>query len=495
MFSRRITDTPFYNAFANEYFSNITGDDYRGDLSFTSTLRALLGSRMPKEDRVYLRHTTSNYTASQLADMAKKKAVKTIYDDDGIEEGTFTVHGFVSDDDESNLEWIKFIKAQFPKVYKDYIFLDKYEQFFSQTMPAICFIKPETKNVVVFLCDLDIRTWHYLQLSVSVCLPWYFSDENKMQPDTLDHQLARSLKEKDHNLYIELLTKMAEQYDFRQIKIRQLLQGFEQKYEKEACDRTESEIEDCLYRINRISDELRDCLTRKEELEIRLLGLQNKINSGEDDDSEIMDFFMCNRGLELENVTDRHMRFVVKDYLDIYDDENAEVTINNERSILYRIDGNDMGDRIPHDDMKMLMEAIFIDQTLRIKFCARYDFDLSGRVSAISGGDTGYDDTYGEYMPNPHIYFHSCLGTYQKLINDCLVSRDYIGAISQCIASTKSLNFSDPTVLAEFVRCIYGIETRHGGANNKCIELPDGSVVKPKKAIEWLKAQQEDANE
>ena len=490
MFSRRITDTPFCNEFANEYFSNITGDSYGGDSSFTSTLRALLGSRMPKEDRVYLRHTTSNYTASQLADMAKKKAIKAIYDDDRIEEGTFTVHGFVSDD-ESNLEWIKFVKAQFPKVYKDYIFLDKYEQFFSQTMPAICFIRPETKNVVVFLCDLDIRTWHYLQLSVSVCLPWYFSDENKMQPDTLDHQLARSLKEKNHNLYIELLTKMAEQYDFRQIKIRRLLQGFEQRYEKEACDRTASEIEDCIYRIDRINDDLRNCLTKKEELEIRLLGLQNKINSGEDDDSEIMDFFMCNKGLELESVTDRHMRFVVKDYLDIYDEENAEVTINNENSLIYRINGRDISDIIPHDDMKMLMEAIFIDQTLRIKFCARYDFDLGGRVSAISGGDTGYDDTYGEYMPNPHIYFHSCLGSYQKLINECLVSRDYIGAISQCIASAKSLNFSDPTVLQEFVRCIYGIETTYGGANNKCIELPDGNVVKPKKAIEWLKAQQE----
>lgn len=494
MFSRRITNTPFYNEFANEYFSNITGDDYGGDLSFTSTLRALLGSRMPKEDRVYLRHTISNYTASQLADMAKKKAVKTIYDDSRIEEGTFTVHGFVSDD-ESNLEWIKFIKAQFQKVYKDYILLDKYEQFFSQTMPAICFIRPETKNVVVFLCDLDIRTWHYLQLSVSVCLPWYFSDENKMQPDSLDHQLAKSLKEKDPSLYIELLTKMAEKYDFRQIKIRRLLQGFEQKYEKEACDRTESEIETCVHHINRISDDLRDCLKKKEELEIRLLGLQNKINSGEDDDSEIMDFFMCNRNLELESVTDRNMRFVVKDYLDIYDEENAEVTINNERSLLYRINGDDMGDRIPHDDMKMLMEAIFIDQTLRIKFCARYNFDLGGRVSAISGDGAGYDDTYGEYMPNPHIYFYSCLGSYQKLINECLISRDYIGAISQCIASAKSLNFSDPTVLASFVKCIYGTETRHGGANNKCIELPDGSVVKPKKAIEWLKSQQEGANE
>ena len=94
-------------------------------------------------------------------------------------------------------------------------------------------------------------------------------------------------------------------------------------------------------------------------------------------------------------------------------------------------------------------------------------------------------------MPNTHINSYSCMGNYQTTINNLLKRRNYIGALEQCIASCKSLNFGDSTVMREFMGTMYG----DNSANNRCIELPDGSVVRPVEAIKWLKQQQVDNNE
>ena len=59
-------------------------------------------------------------------------------------------------------------------------------------------------------------------------------------------------------------------------------------------------------------------------------------------------------------------------------------------------------------------------------------------------------------------------------------------AIEQCVASCSSLNFNDGTVLSKFCEVMSG--EAHG--NNRCILMPDGTVVTPVEAIKWLKAQE-----
>ena len=87
-------------------------------------------------------------------------------------------------------------------------------------------------------------------------------------------------------------------------------------------------------------------------------------------------------------------------------------------------------------------------------------------------------------MPNPHINRYSCLGNYVRTINELLKDRNYIGAIEQCSASAKSLNFGDSTVMHEFMRFMYS------SGNRTFIELSDGTTVSPINAIKWLKEQE-----
>lgn len=61
------------------------------------------------------------------------------------------------------------------------------------------------------------------------------------------------------------------------------------------------------------------------------------------------------------------------------------------------------------------------------------------------------------------------------------------------MASAKSLNWADSTVMKEFFRILTGNSEYNN--NNCCFELPDGSVVDTIHAIEWLERQEQAANE
>ena len=319
-------------------------------------------------------------------------------------------------------------------------------------------------------------------------LPWYFDAQKGISEEEME--LIQSLKEKKSSeRYLNALNKIAEQYDFRSIKIKRMLDGFETRFERRECDRLTADIESKDRQIRQYNDAIADLLQTKNNLNIKLMGLQAKIASGSGE-SEVMDFFLRSRNLDVSSVSNTALYFVIKDYLEFFDEDMAENVINNKSSVVYHPNYHNPSGRIPFEDMKLLMTAIFIDQTLRIKVCAAYKLVLGEKVVGMESYDFGYG--YEEYMPNPHIQLHGCLGGYRPKINEFIVRSDYIGAVSQCVASCKSLNFGDPTVMAEFMEGLYGERT---SLNNKCIELPNGSTVTPKEAIVWLKKQEEESDE
>ena len=111
-------------------------------------------------------------------------------------------------------------------------------------------------------------------------------------------------------------------------------------------------------------------------------------------------------------------------------------------------------------------DAIFIDQVLKLRFCCAYRIRLGERVEGLR--NYNYNESYETYIPNPHIDRYSCLGNYERTMNERLADNDAIGAIEQCISSCKSLNFADSTVMEVFMERMCG---RNGYRHNKCIEL------------------------
>lgn len=487
MFKTPITSTPLTSDAANSYFENrIDGASWNRDISFLATLRALLDTRMQDGDSVRLYFHSSNYNASALTSNSKRGLMSVL--DPGFDEnsGMIYIHNFNSSSPEDNEAWMKYTVENFESYFEGWHRVEKVTTFFRKTFQVACFINPDAKNVAIYVSGMTMREMHYLQCGIFSFMPWYFSKDEGVTE--LEMDLIKSLREKGSSEnYEHCIAKIAERYDFKTARIRQLLKGFETQYEREQCNRVRANIDSVLRNLEDLNDRIASYLKQKNDFEIQLLGLETKIQQSSGEDSEIMEYFLCNKHLSLEYVSGSTMCFVVSDYLTYFDEDMVRKSISNKRSYIYFPGGRDGSTIIPPEDMEMLMKAIFLDEKLKVRCCAAYQISLNGGVSPQSQYE--YSNEFSECTPNVHIDRYRCIGNYATAINNRLRDHDYIGAIEQCIASAKSLNFYDSPVMNEFMRRIYGISEYR--VNMRCIELPDGKVVKPAEAITYLKEEKE----
>lgn len=481
MFKANITQTPFTTEAAESTFPNIVGDSFGYDVSFLATLRALLAPRMDEGDSISLRFGSSNYDAGSFRGVSDDRAVKAICGDYYLSHKNQLIIHSLKSNQEGNAVNFKAIENKFTSVYEGYHRLEKLKAFYHKAFGLDCYVDPDLKSTIVFVENLDNKKLHYLQVSVLAMLPWYLSKGGLSEEEL---ELAHSLRETSPDKYNQCLAKMAEKYDFRAARIRQLLNGFETKFEKAECDRVRREIVSCDNKIRELNRSIGSYLQNRNDFCVRLMGLEAKIAEG--GESEIMEYFLCNRHLILERVTSNNMYFSVKDYLEYFDSDMAERIIRNRNSFVYRYGLSGRGDA-GAEKAKRLMTEIFVSDNprLKIRFCAAYSFSLNGAVEPIGSHDFGIE--FDGYMPNTHINRYQCMGNYQRTINEMLQARNYISAVEQCIASCKSLNWGDSTVMESFMNDIW--------SGVKCIELPDGSVVKADQAAQWLEEQDKLAEE
>lgn len=470
MFSETIRNTPLSGGMADSVFPNITGEAYQGDTTMVATLRALLGQRIGDGSISFQIHQ-----CNRNHDLKDDNTAQIVYDMTGdLYADTVKICSAYQYDDGKRKAELEFVTSHFTEAHPDFRQLEKIGEFYRRSFFVSCFINPETRTAVLIVDRLNTAKLHYLECSVLAFLPWYFSARDGVSD--LEMRLIRSLGMKASREYLACIAEFAKQYDFRSMRIRALLPGFETRFDRAELQRVEQSIRALEEELNRLNQRFRDKIQERDDLNIRYLGLDQKIKTGATGDSEIMEYFLSNKHLDLLEASDSRMRFLVSGHLAFWDKDQARRYIANSHSLLYKGDGGD-GDQ----NMKILMEAVFLDESVKIRFCGGWDFNLRGSADVLAEYDYGPD--YDTYLPNPHLNRFGCIGTYRSIINECLQRNDYISAISQCLASVGSLNWSDSVVMREFVN---NIKDRHAPA---CVELPDGKVVTPKEATEWIRAQ------
>ena len=474
MFRNPIDRTPFSSTAADGYFNNISADAWGADKSFESTLRALVAPRMGADDTLHLNFSGTRYSADYLRQINTEAAVRNLYRAESYSSGCVTVHDLAAPLSDDNLAWLALVKSSFTEVYPQWKRLDKITEFYRKTFGVECFVDTEQKKTVIFCEKLDIRKMHYLQCSVLAFLPWYFDPEKGVTDDEM--RLIVSLQGKDSKKYEEALDKLAEKYDFRTLQIRKLLTGFESVETRKMIEITSSSLSDIDRDIEDLSSRISAKLRDRREKEIMLIGLNEIIKSSQNG-SEIADYFEANKHLSVCSVEKSCLTFTVNTYCSYFDEDMAYDMIENPCSYVY--DVPDSYKKITDGEMKRLMHAIFTDRVLKLRFCAAYTINVE--VSQVSGLSRfmycGAESK--NRMPNPHIEHYSCLGNHRVAISEALKNNNYIGAVEQCVASAKSLNFADSTVMETFMKDMYR-------SCEKFIELPGGEVVSSAEAVAWL---------
>lgn len=484
MFRQSVSQTALTTDAANSFFgTRISGNSFGSDVSMLATLRALLYPRFRNDsDHINLRIDTTACNGDRLTSMPAKDAMREImskYDLNG--EGQFIVHGFRGASAEKTAAYMSLVDIEFTKCFKGFSLVEKITAFYRKSFGVRCFINPAKKITVLFVDGLDLRRLHYLQCCVLPAVPWYFDPAKGLSED--EKELVASFREESPDTYQACIYKLSQQYDFRSAAIRDMLGGIEDRFIRSQRDDLTHQITEIDSRIERLMQELGDKYRDRDTISIRLLGIEEAINRGEKQESELVDYFICNKHLVLGHVDGDVIYFKTIADLTMFDPDMAEKYINNRRSLLYMRNGEDRN--VPYKDMKRLMTAIFLDGTLTVQFCGSYYLDLVRRNTDGIQHDDYSSPEFTNCMPNPHIDGFHCMGNHRKAVGEMLKTHNYVGAVDQCIASTSNLAFGDSVVMSQFIARVCD-EVNNGGA--KCVRLPDGSYTDFRGAMAFLKS-------
>lgn len=477
MFNKKIREAPLITGIANEFFQ-IHGGAYNNDMSFLATLRALLHKRSHGAAVDLVIRSFNSYWFSRVtlnvtnAPTYFSKMSSTAASPNGIE--IINLTGLSTDNattfallDNPAFGYTK----SFPKFHEA-----KDLRAFVQNRGKFnvrFYINEQDKKTLIVCENLSLPGFHLLQSLTPRLFPWFFT-ENPL--DELESSLLDALTYRTATEYERILSQLAERIDFREQMIKNMIGEFELSGRREEAAATRRRIDDLRREIQSMNQRYSDYMRRLDEMGI-ILAAQEMAIEAASDGSELLEYFICNRNVMPVQAHSRTLDFTVKTFFENFDPEQYNTYIHKNNSFLYN--GYEYSPQFSDMEVRRkILNAVFSDEPLlKIKMCSNYRLDLRGTVSAQSYYDYGKD--FEGYIPNPHIQHYACIGSYRPYINKLIQEGSIVGAIEQCIASAKSLNFAEPHTVRFFLTDLFT-------SNKRIVRLKDGRDVTLIEALEYL---------
>jgi len=272
--------------------------------------------------------------------------------------------------------------------------------------------------------------------------------------------------------YEGLIYLFSKELDIRSEIIRSKLAGFETVFERMRADELRNEISKYQNDYENYLAHLRDITQQIQERQYTLAGLECSIND-QSQDSELMEYFMCNKNLTIVRVAGTAIEFIAHGYADVYDVDAFEQYVGNHNGYMYA----SLSTSVTKPQMEKLYRAVFSDGIYRLRICAAYTADMKRGLRAFQ--HYTFPNESRNHFPNPHIQGFGCIGSYAGRFQEYMNKRDYVGAIDQAVVSSRNLNFYDSAVMSHFARDF-------SNTRIKCLEKSDGTLLTPLEAINEL---------
>lgn len=449
--------------FADPLFIGVEADLYfegrvegRGDPTFLSILRALLHSRIGEDEVSF---NTSRIGTWDETIFSGKNVINHV--------------DFVFSDSPTKAFNAKNLSCR----CGEWRCVNKIQLFMSQFAPdlsASCYINYDLKSALFFLHGVWKPVYSYqLGSVIPAALPWYFKNSPLTQPekDFLGNLSGKNGFEEERIL--EFMDDLYVQLDIGGKYLRESLIGIGSVKARKELDSCEKSLAHNYDRFLRAKNEFSEAIRQRESLQQDILKWEGVI-AGKGNDDEFLDYFSHNKSLVLDNVSGSSICFMVKTKANYYDKDELERLFQNPNSYLFAFS----------QDILMLVKAIFIEEVLHLNLCTLFRIVVGSSAEALLNAE--FPRRFSNYLPNPHLNIYGCLGGYELIISDLLVTGDDIGVIETCVAASGSLTWGDSI-------CMRAMLTEFSITNRTCIELPDGSMKTPMNAIDWLKEQEEKA--
>ena len=472
IFSRSLSDL------TSARYRNIRAYSYNQDNSFSETARALLADRL----------------MTGRGDLFLEQFSVRVWRDSRTDIDELAFHAFelpsihninIKNYDSINIEDFESLVEQLRHSADSFELYEPLTVFFKQhKVHARVYISESLHSSFIFIHKLSLSRYHLIQSVIPVLLPWFF--KNKPVTDE-ERELLHALTETSSAKYREWMQNYIDKQDFRSEFIKENLADFEKQVTKEQRERLVNDITSIENHIASLQEDITSYMRQRESYIYTLAGFDEK-HSGDSTDSEIMDYFLTNKGLNLVSVSGTDIRFEVLTLLDAFDADLYENYQENERSVINDPHTYEFGPWATYsvEDCRLLLDALFATQELKVQMRAafRVSFD-EGRVRSRQEF-TDYALTRG--VPNPHFYYYNCFGNNQADLVNAVRSRDYVGTVAVCQSSVGNLNLSETMNLKNFIRDLFL-------STDKVIQLPTKEMITVSDAIIWLKNRKEGTNE
>jgi len=458
---------------SDRLFSNIIASNVL-DQSFLSTLRILLHKRLPQNETVWLNCISINRTEQDVSFATTTGCMywfvpNTISQQAESEYSITIVHAKFPSVGEKMLEIVRANAGIGRRYMSNYTRRDDLQVFYARKAKALFYTDVAERNTVIFAETMELKQFHVLQMMIPKYLPTLFANNPLTESEIL---LLKSTANKSAVEYEKLIEKFTNELDIRSEIIRSKLTGFETRFERMRADELRNEINIFQNEYALYLSKAREVAEKIQSQKYTLAGLECSIEKHAGD-SELIEYFMCNKNLTIANATGTKIEFIAHGYADIYDLDAFEAYVDNLDGYFY----NGLFTAITRTQMRKLYMAIFSECVYKLRICAAYAADMRTGLRAFR--DYIFPHESRTYFPNPHIQLFACLGTYAGRFQEYMQKQDYVGAIDQAVVSARNINFYDSMVIASFAR-------EFSSTSIKCLEKPDGTLLSPMEAIKEL---------
>ena len=474
MFSKGIYSTMLTSSVADNLFSNIIASNTL-DASFLATLRALLRTRLPQDETVWLTCNKVQRSGQEILNATTLDCMNWFipdlvrYSTTSSGHCIYIIYAPYADAGRKMLEIVKANAGAGKRYMSNYARRDDLRVFYARKATSLFYTDDAGKNTVIFTDKLELKHFHALQMMIPKYLPSLFADTPLTEAEI---NLLKSTGGKSAIDYERLIEGFAKEFDIRAEIIRSKLAGFETVFERMRVDELRKELAEQQNEYAHYLSMMREVSSRIQERQYLLAGLECVIKE-HSEDSELMEYFMCNKNLTLIRVAGTAIDFIAHGYADIYDLDAFEQYIPNYDGYMY----SQLSSDISKPQMELLYRAIFGECKYKLRICAAFTADI--KTELIGRQDYSFQPESRTYFPNPHIQGYGCIGTYAGRFMEYMQKRDYVGGIDQAMVSARNLNFYDSTVMANFAKDF-------SRTSISCLEKPDGTLLTPREAITEL---------
>ena len=366
--------------------------------------------------------------------------------------------------------------------------VEKVRLFFAKNFKCVAYINKELQCCLIicgFKNNSEARTryYHAIQCSLLTAMPWYFDPKSEKLPD-LEMEFIKSIADGDSERYMEIVKKICEKMDFKNAAVANLLDGFETQIEMRKLDDLKARIRELESYIQGALRDLSNWSRQKQESMWTLTGLESGILSKESQHILRDLFSSYNIRFVRSEQGGSKIVFAVDKYLDNWIEKDKDDVIHNRRSVIY---SPFRDNETTKNEIEKLFTEIFDTKRIKMKMTGIFWLTTDGRLYA---GQHMNEYVAADYIPNPHIDEYGCISGFAPDIAEALQQHNFSYAIEIAMTSAGNVNFVDSTVMSFFVRQLTGVLS-----GRKCYELPDGSSVTYKEAIQWIDEQQSSGEE